>query len=72
VGEWPDSRFTYCLDAMSFGPLRGFLDEDANASTVALIYDTSVSLDGFITGPEPGRDYPLGKGGDELHEWMSG
>jgi hypothetical protein len=53
-------------------PPGGFLDEEANASTEALIYDTSVSLDGFITGPEPGRDYPLGKGGDELHEWMSG
>lgn len=37
-----------------------------------VIYDTSMSLDGFITGPNPSRENPLGKGGDQLHEWMSG
>jgi dihydrofolate reductase len=37
-----------------------------------LIYDTSMSLDGFITGPDPRPGQPLGAGGDQLHEWMSG
>jgi dihydrofolate reductase len=29
----------------------------------------SMSLDGFIAGPNQTLDEPLGKGGDELHEW---
>ena len=37
-----------------------------------LIYDTSMSLDGFITGPDPGPGQPLGADGDQLHEWMGG
>ena len=32
--------------------------------------DISVSLDGFITGPNAGVEYPLGKGGERLHEWV--
>ena len=30
----------------------------------------SVSLDGFGAGPDQGREEPLGKRGEELHEWM--
>jgi dihydrofolate reductase len=30
----------------------------------------SVSLDGYAAGPDQNRDNPLGKRGDELHEWM--
>ena len=29
----------------------------------------SVSLDGFIAGPNQGPEHPLGEGGDRLHEW---
>ncbi len=34
-----------------------------------LIVDISISLDGFVAGPEPSLDEPLGKGGEQLHEW---
>ncbi len=37
-----------------------------------LLRDTSMSLDGFITGPAPRPGVPLGEGGEQLHEWMSG
>jgi dihydrofolate reductase len=30
----------------------------------------SMSLDGFIAGPEVGVDHPMGKGGERLHDWM--
>jgi dihydrofolate reductase len=30
----------------------------------------SMSLDGFIAGPNEGPDNPLGDGGDRLHEWV--
>jgi dihydrofolate reductase len=29
----------------------------------------SMSLDGFIAGPDPSEEDPLGKGGMQLHEW---
>ncbi len=31
--------------------------------------DISVSLDGFVAGPNPSLDDPLGQGGEQLHEW---
>jgi dihydrofolate reductase len=34
-----------------------------------LILDISVSLDGFVAGPNQSLDDPLGKGGELLHEW---
>lgn len=35
-------------------------------------FDISMSLDGFIAGPNPGPDDPLGEGGEQLHEWIFG
>lgn len=32
----------------------------------------SISLDGFVAGPDQSRDNPLGKGGRELHTWHLG
>jgi dihydrofolate reductase len=34
--------------------------------------DISVSLDGFVAGPSPTLEEPLGQGGEWLHEWMVG
>src|SRR5688500_15884762 len=34
-----------------------------------LILDISMSLDGYVAGPEPSLEDPLGKRGEELHEW---
>lgn len=30
----------------------------------------SVSADGFGAGPDQGRDHPLGRGAEQLHEWF--
>ncbi len=35
-----------------------------------VIADISVSLDGYVAGPEPTIKEPLGKGGEQLHEWI--
>jgi len=32
----------------------------------------SISLDGYVAGPDPGPDRGLGAGGEELHEWIFG
>src|SRR5664279_215029 len=32
----------------------------------------SISIDGFVAGPEQSRDHPLGKRGIELHSWHIG
>ncbi|MFK8907397.1 dihydrofolate reductase family protein [Streptomyces sp. YS-3] len=34
-----------------------------------IIADISVSLDGFVTGPDAGPDNGLGTGGEALHLW---
>jgi dihydrofolate reductase len=35
-----------------------------------LVLDISMSLDGFVAGPNPTLEEPLGKRGEELHEWV--
>jgi dihydrofolate reductase len=32
--------------------------------------DISMSLDGFITGPNDDVEHPLGEGGERLHQWV--
>jgi len=34
--------------------------------------DMTMSLDGFVTGPNVGPAFPLGEGGLRLHDWMFG
>jgi dihydrofolate reductase len=34
-----------------------------------IVADISASLDGFVTGPDPGPDNGLGTGGEALHAW---
>jgi len=34
-----------------------------------LRFQISVSLDGFVAGPNPSEENPLGEGGEQLHEW---
>ena len=34
-----------------------------------LTLDISMSLDGFVAGPNQTLEEPLGKGGEQLHEW---
>lgn len=30
----------------------------------------SISLDGYVAGPDQGAEHPLGRGGEQLHEWV--
>jgi dihydrofolate reductase len=32
--------------------------------------DISISVDGYVAGPNPGEEHPLGEGGNGLHEWV--
>ena len=32
--------------------------------------DISMSLDGFVAGPDATLEEPLGKGGERLHDWV--
>lgn len=36
-----------------------------------VVADISISLDGYVTGPEPGPEAGLGRGGEALHDWAS-
>ena len=37
-----------------------------------LRFDISMSLDGFVAGPNQSEENPLGEGGEQLHEWVVG
>jgi dihydrofolate reductase len=37
-----------------------------------LVLEISMSLDGYVAGPNPTLEDPLGKGGEALHEWVIG
>jgi dihydrofolate reductase len=37
-----------------------------------LTFDITMSLDGFVAGPNPTLEEPLGEGGEQLHEWLVG
>lgn len=37
-----------------------------------VIWDVSMSLDGFTTGPNVRPEAPMGDGGEALHSWMAG
>ncbi len=32
-------------------------------------FQISMSLDGYVAGPNQGEEHPLGEGGEQLHEW---
>jgi dihydrofolate reductase len=34
-----------------------------------LVFDISMSLDGYVAGPSPSLEDPLGQGGTQLHDW---
>lgn len=35
-----------------------------------VVVDISMSVDGYITGPNPGPEHGLGVGGEDLHRWV--
>jgi dihydrofolate reductase len=35
-----------------------------------VVAEVSLSLDGYVAGPSPSLEQPLGKGGELLHEWV--
>jgi len=35
-----------------------------------LRFEISISLDGFVAGPNQSEENPLGEGGEQLHEWV--
>lgn len=35
-----------------------------------VVCDMSMSLDGFVTGPNDSRENPFGDGADSLHDWL--
>src|ERR1700712_3512177 len=36
-----------------------------------VVCDMSMSLDGYVTGPNDSRDNPFGDGASTLHDWLS-
>lgn len=38
--------------------------------TGTVVADISMSLDGFVTGPDPGLEHGLGRGGEAIQQWV--
>jgi dihydrofolate reductase len=57
--------------AMSLGPQDGLIHGtvDKGDTVAKLRFDISMSLDGFVAGPNQSVENPLGEGGMQLHEW---
>jgi dihydrofolate reductase len=34
--------------------------------------DITMTLDGYVAGPNPSLEHPLGEGGERIHEWLFG
>jgi dihydrofolate reductase len=51
------------------GLLTGNQTTTPEAKMAPITLDISMSLDGFVAGPEPSLEDPLGDRGEELHEW---
>lgn len=49
---------------MSSAPFRGLSDMSKVRAHI------SVSLDGYVAGPNQSMENPLGEGGESLHEWL--
>jgi dihydrofolate reductase len=39
---------------------------------MSVFAEVSMSIDGFVAGPNPSLEDPLGEGGEQLHEWVVG
>src|SRR4051812_14347496 len=56
--------------AMTFAALNGLIPRtDEGDSMPQLTFDITMSLDGFVAGPNQTLEDPLGRGGMELHNW---
>jgi dihydrofolate reductase len=45
-------------------------DGEKDGAVTKVLLEMSMSLDGYVTGPDVGPDEPMGRGGERLHEWM--
>src|SRR5919204_4195684 len=51
-------------------PTRGSNSQTKEGEMPKLICDITMSLDGYVAGPNQTLEQPLGAGGDKLHEWL--
>ncbi len=63
----------FTTDALRDEHTRGLPNAFARLERICMpksVLYMSMSLDGFITGPDDGPDQGLGAGGERLHEWL--
>jgi dihydrofolate reductase len=52
------------------GQVEGGLTNEEETAMTKVILELSMSLDGYVTGPDVGPEWPMGRGGESLHDWM--
>jgi dihydrofolate reductase len=46
------------------------MTQERESTLGKVLLELTISLDGYAAGPGVGPDQPMGKGGEELHDWM--
>src|SRR5690349_5087880 len=54
---------------MTSGPAAGLIPKTEGVSMSKVRFSLSMSLDGYVAGPEQSLENPLGIGGMRLHDW---
>ena len=66
-------RHVRSLTMSSGGAARPYCDRfDKEAPMAKVRFGLTMSLDGFVAGPNPSVEKPLGEGGMQLHDWAFG
>jgi dihydrofolate reductase len=55
---------------MSSGRFRRRIGIDGGGAMGKVRFSISMSIDGYIAGPSPSLESPLGEGGEHLHQWI--
>jgi dihydrofolate reductase len=77
MGIQPCPGIEFCkftAEPMSRGPPAGstLTTLDGGGTMGKVIASITTSVDGYVTGPDDGPDYGLGRGGERLHYWVMG
>src|SRR5205814_68721 len=66
------SASSACGDECGFCAGSVLATHDGGGTMSKVIASITTSVDGYVTGPDDGPQYGLGRGGERLHYWVMG
>src|SRR5215212_5124101 len=69
--SWTRTRTRTRPSSMTSDALGGPTSMSTEGGSMSkLKLNITMSIDGFVAGPDQSPEHPLGVGGEELHEWL--